>query len=156
MAEAVLKRERTRFSSVALPFPSCCQANTARSEGSICEETMFSMRFHTALAERGRPPPYKVRPAQVDPERSVVRSRSLCRFLRYCRHPTTGLFGRASANTVNSAAEPYRLDVHRAPSHWMRGSRIRDEFAPEAARIAAAISSSPRPPLMAMLSPKTK
>ncbi|ABO58781.1 hypothetical protein Bcep1808_5851 [Burkholderia vietnamiensis G4] len=49
-AEAMLKRERTRFSSVALPFPSCCQANTARSEGSICEETMFSVRFHTALA----------------------------------------------------------------------------------------------------------
>jgi len=59
------------------------------------------------------------RTSLVDPMRSVVRSRSLRRFLRYCGHPTAGLVGRASANTVNSAAEPYRLDVRRVPSHWI-------------------------------------
>lgn len=55
--------------------------------------------------------------ATYDPLRSVVRSRSLRRFLKYCGHPTAGLFGQASANAVNYLAEPYRLGVHRVPSH---------------------------------------
>jgi hypothetical protein len=52
-AEAVRKRESTRFSGVALPFPSCCQANTARTEGWSFWNLAFSMRFHTASATIG-------------------------------------------------------------------------------------------------------
>ena len=48
------KLESTRFSGVALPFPRHCEANTARSGGSIFSSVAFRVRFHTPSASKRR------------------------------------------------------------------------------------------------------
>ncbi|WP_240975144.1 RNA-guided endonuclease InsQ/TnpB family protein [Paraburkholderia aromaticivorans] len=49
-AEAVSKLEITRFSGVALPLPTCCEADTERSGGSIFALDVRVARFDTASA----------------------------------------------------------------------------------------------------------
>ncbi len=51
--ETVWKRKSTRFSGVALPFQTHCQADTARSEGSPFSNLTFSLRFHTTWVGGG-------------------------------------------------------------------------------------------------------
>jgi hypothetical protein len=53
-AEGVRELEITQFSSVALPFPKCREADTARSDGSIFASDVEVARFDTPSAESGR------------------------------------------------------------------------------------------------------
>lgn len=57
LAEAVRKRETTRFSGVALPLPSSQQAGTARSEGSTISKGALDKCFYTASAGSERAAP---------------------------------------------------------------------------------------------------
>lgn len=59
---------------VALPFPSCCQANTARSEGAIFQTTAFSKRFHTASVDYVRPLTVRQRSAKCRLSAFMLRS----------------------------------------------------------------------------------
>jgi hypothetical protein len=55
LAEAVSKFESTRVSGVALPFPKCREADTARSDGSTFTLDAEVVRFDTASAESTSP-----------------------------------------------------------------------------------------------------
>lgn len=56
VAEAVSKREITRFSGAALPFPKCREADTEHSGGSLSPLAGPGTRFYTASAGRSRTP----------------------------------------------------------------------------------------------------
>ena len=54
MGRGGVKTQKYSVSGVALPFPRCCQADMARSEGLIFSNATFSLRFHTASVDLGR------------------------------------------------------------------------------------------------------